>query len=303
MKVDNFIESSLREEQHNQNLSELEYDKIFNMIEDEVVKTKAEMPTYTANLIKKLIKKFKKCFSFQELIQVAAFIVVLIFVPLLCREYIIKDASSNNNIKTRNEINKASGKDVLANFKWGYCDKIITAYTPLYQKANSSSLQIKKMDIGTLVMVENAAKDIEGKVWLQVVIPTDSSYGNRGWITESCCDNALAIINAKGKNISDQDIKKLAVEYLNYLQLDRIGPDKRIVEYKISEVKMGPVKGVHVIFNVKYDVKPYDAKKFSLYSGDKVDKDGWVRNIKSVGEVIRVKDYYSLIDILEDSSP
>ena len=50
------------------------------------------------------------------------------------------------------------------------------------------------------------------------------------------------------RGVSNEEIKKLTEKYLEYLQLDRIALDKRIVEYKISEVKMTTIYGGDITF-------------------------------------------------------
>ena len=294
MKIDNFIEGSLREEQQYQNISEFEYDKIFSKIENEVVNNKDERIVNRVCQIKDRIIKY---FHFQELIQVTAFILVLILVPLLCQNYIVNNEAKNNKNKESKAINKIDDNNRLTKINWVY-NKIIVVDTPLYEKADITSKQIKKSTLGELIILEDCVTDNSGKAWFKVVFPLDSTDGNRGWIPEGCCENVIAMINSKEKNIDNGDIKKLTEGYLNCLQQER-DRGKKILEYKISEVKMGSINGGDIMFSAKYDLKPYDSK-ISSVEGNEVNKDGWITNIRSVGTVIKVKDYYVLIRMEND---
>jgi len=302
MKIDNFIEGSLREEQQNQNISELEYDIIFNKIESEVLDYKEHIIDIRVSKIKTMVNKLKKYFTFKELVSVAAFVLLLIVVPALANNYNKNQKVKIDNIKPIDIIDNTADDKGLTKVPYGYSDRVIIIETPLYAEADSTSRQIKKLEVGTGVMIEDAVKDKGGNIWYKVVLPTDSSNGNRGWIRDVYCKNALASIPAKGNSISNEEIKKLTEEYLEYLQLDRIALDKRIVEYKISEVKMTTIYGGDLTFFAKYDVKPFDTEKYSLPEG-KEYKDGWVKDLKSTATVIKVKDMYVLINMETDITP
>jgi len=296
MKIDNFIEVSLREEQQIKNLSEFEYDKIFSKIENEVVNNKDER---IVNRVCQIKNRIRKNFSFGELIQVAAFILVLVLVPLLCQNYIISNESKNNKNMESKAIIKVDDNNRLSKINWDYKHKIIVVDTPLYEKADTSSKQIKKSTLGGVIILEDGVTDNSGKTWFKVVFPLDSTNGNRGWIPEGCYENVIAMITAKENSISDSDIQKLTEGYLNCLQQERINIDKRIEEYRISVVKMESINGGDIVFSAKYDLKPYDSKMFSV-EGNEINKDGWITNIRSVGTAIKVKDYYVLIRMEND---
>jgi len=297
MKIDNFIEGSLREEQANQNLSELEYNEIFSKIENEVVNNKEEMITGAICKIKGGINKLKKYFSFREVIAVTAFVLLLTLVPAISGYFSKNHNLKDDNTKQTNLTEKDLQEKGLTRVPWDYSDRIIIIDTPLYEEADSNSRQIKTLGVGTVVMIEDAVKDNKGKFWYKVVIPTDSSDGNKGWIGDLCCRNALAMIPAKGNSISNEDIKKLTEEYLNYLQLERIGLDKRIAQYKVSEIKMGLINDIDMTFYAQYDVKPSNIKKFSVPYVNELSGDGWVKGIYSAATVIKVKDVYVLINM------
>jgi hypothetical protein len=77
MKIDNFIESSIREEQKEQNLSDKEFDKIFSKIEKEIASH--ERKSFRFN--------FKIPVFMSDIMQAAVIILILILIPSAAVQY------------------------------------------------------------------------------------------------------------------------------------------------------------------------------------------------------------------------